>query len=188
MCKTAGLKKVRCLSTCALERKKGAAMRTRNWMWLAICGLVLALSSMPAMAQNGGGGGGGGGKGGRSGRGNFDPAAMQAQMMTRIKDQLGATDDEWKVLQPKVEKVMTASREARFGGMGAMFGGGRGQGGPGGGGGGAAATDRPQTAIGKAAADLRSALEDKSIGAEEIANRLKVLRDAKQKAKEEYEA
>ena len=35
---------------------------------------------------------------------------LQRALMTGIKEQLGATDDEWKVMQPKIEKVMTARR------------------------------------------------------------------------------
>src|SRR5437762_6836879 len=87
-------------------------------------------------------------QGGRNqGRGNFDPAQFRQRAMDRIKEQLGATDDEWKVIQPKVEKVMTAHRESRGGFGFGGFGGGRG--GPGGGGGGGGADQQPTTAVGK---------------------------------------
>src|SRR5690242_17995936 len=64
---------------------------------------VLCLAAAPAFGQAGGGGAGGGG--GR-GRGNFDPAQMRQRMEERLKTELGVSDDEWKALQPKVEKVM----------------------------------------------------------------------------------
>jgi len=38
-------------------------------------------------------------------RGNFDPAQFRQRMDERMKEALGATDEEWKVLQPKIEKV-----------------------------------------------------------------------------------
>src|SRR3982750_4338965 len=76
-------------------------------------------------------------------RGNFDPAQMRERFMTSIKEQLKADDDEWKVLSPKIEKLMTAQRDSRAGG------GGFGRR-PGGGGGGGGADNQPTTALGKA--------------------------------------
>jgi hypothetical protein len=118
-------------------------------------------------------------------RGNFDPAQMREQMMTRIKERMGASDDEWKVIQPKLEKVMTAQREGRSGGFGAP-GGRRGRSGDtaaGGNAGGDQANQREQSAVGKAQADLRAALDDKSTSPEEINKRLTALRDAREKAR-----
>jgi hypothetical protein len=148
---------------------------------------VVLLASMgfvnSVLAQAGGGGGGGG---------QFDPAQFRQRMMDRLKEQLGASDDEWKAIQPKVEKVMDAQRDARSGGGGFFFGGGRGgpgggRGGPGGGGGGGrggpGGTPGEQTAVGKAMADLRSALDEKSTPADEIAKRLATLRDVREKAR-----
>ena len=56
----------------------------------------------------------------RPDRGNFNPEQMRQRMMERTREQLGVTKDEdWKILQPRLEKVM----EARgFGGMGRMMG------------------------------------------------------------------
>src|SRR5436190_17070221 len=83
----------------------------------------------------------GGRRGGRGG--NFDPAQARQMMMDRLKEQLGASDDEWKVLQPKVEKVMDSRRDAQTGGGGLGFlGGGGGRGGAGGAGGADAAGGR----------------------------------------------
>jgi hypothetical protein len=124
--------------------------------------------------------------GNRGNRGNFDPAAMRAQYMARIKEQLGANDDEWKVLEPKVTKVMDASRAARssngFGG-----GGGRTRG-PGGGNPGGTGTPTPaptteQSPVSKASADLRAVVENKSAAASEYTEKLAAYRAAREKAK-----
>jgi hypothetical protein len=54
---------------------------------------------------------------------------MQQRMMERMKEQMGATDDEWKVIEPRLSKVMSLNRQSAGRFMGAM---GRrgGQGGP----------------------------------------------------------
>ncbi|HXE55185.1 MAG TPA: hypothetical protein VN541_19335, partial [Tepidisphaeraceae bacterium] len=52
-----------------------------------------------------------------------DFAQMRQQMEQHLKDLLGASDNEWKVLQPKIEKVRQAQRSAGQGGpMGFFFG------------------------------------------------------------------
>jgi hypothetical protein len=99
-------------------------MRLQNWLMAAGAGAALCFSSNNALAQDGGGGGGGGGGfGGGRQRGNFDPAQMQQRMMERYKEVLEVNnDDEWNALQPMVQKVMDARRDA-MGGMGrGMFG------------------------------------------------------------------
>jgi hypothetical protein len=116
-------------------------------------------------------------------RGNFDPAQFRERRLTQIKEQLGATDEEWKVLSPKIEKVMIA----QFAG----FGGGRGgRGGPGGGGngGGNNADNQPQTPVAKASADLRATLENKDAPADDIKAKLAALRDAREKVKADLQA
>jgi len=126
----------------------------------------------------------------QQGRGNFDPAQARAQMEARMKEQLGVSDDEWKVLQPKVEKVMTAQRDAQAGGFGGRGGGGGRRGGGAGGGGGAAggADAQPQSAVAKARADLATVLQDQNASAQEINAKLTALRDARAKAKATLEA
>ena len=114
-----------------------------------------------------------------------DPAEMRARMEARIKEQLGVNDDEWKVLQPKVEKVMTAQRSAATGGGFGGFGGGRRGGGGGGGGGGG---DQPQSEVAKARADLRTTLENQNASADEINQKLTALRNARSKAKGDLES
>jgi hypothetical protein len=93
----------------------------------AVCGmaaaLVLGASNAFAQNDNGGNGGGNGGGGFGGGRGNFDPAQFQQRIMDNIKDQLGFTNDtDWSAVQPLVQKVMDAQRDARGAGMGRMFG------------------------------------------------------------------
>lgn len=103
-------------------------------------------------------------------------AEFRQRMEQRLKEQLGVNDDEWKVLQPKIEKVSEA-RRAQFSGFGGGFGGRRGGG-----------DERPQTPVAKAQADLRSALENKDTPAAEITRRLTALREAREKARQDLAA
>jgi peptidoglycan hydrolase CwlO-like protein len=115
---------------------------------------------------------------------------FQEQFEARLKEQLGTTDDEWKVLSPKIEKVMTARRNS--GGFGGFGLGGGGRGGPGGGGnrggGGGAADDANASPVQKASRELRTALENKDTPAEEITKKLTALREAREKARAELAA
>src|SRR5512135_160616 len=55
------------------------------------------------------------------GRGNFDPEQFRQRMMERYREQLGIkNDDEWKVIETRITKVMEAQRDARSMGMGMM--------------------------------------------------------------------
>jgi hypothetical protein len=151
--------------------------------------LVMAGTAGAAMAQNQPGGQrqrgqGQNGQPGQPGqgrqRGNFDPAAARERMLNGIKERLGATDEEWKVLQPKIEKVMASQRDGRTGG----FGGGRGgRGGDRGGNTNANAAPAEQSAVAKASADLRAALDDKTTSPEEITKRLTAYREAREKSR-----
>lgn len=120
---------------------------------------------------------------GGPGGGNFDPEQMRARMMDRYKEQMGVTDDEWKVLQPKLEKVIAAQRDSRssggFGGFGGGPGGGRG------GRGSDSSSTTPQSAVSKATSELRTAVEDKNSSADVISKKLVAVREARVKAKEE---
>ena len=63
----------------------------------------------------------GGSRGGFGGRGNFDPAQFQQRMMERYKEMLEvSSDDEWKAIEPRIQKVMDLRRES-FSGMGRGF-------------------------------------------------------------------
>jgi hypothetical protein len=86
--------------------------------------MCLGTSQLAAQPNDGGKKGSNGNRdGGRGGRGDFDPARMQQFMMDRYKEVLEVTsDDEWKAIQPRVQKVMELRRES-FSGMGrGMFG------------------------------------------------------------------
>ncbi len=66
-------------------------------------------------------------------RANFDPAQMRQRMMDRYKETLGVTnDDEWKIVEERIQKVMDAQRDSRGGGGMGMMGGRRGGAAPGG--------------------------------------------------------
>jgi hypothetical protein len=86
-----------------------------RWMWMAGVAALLALGGNKALAQ---------------GRGNFDPEQMRQRMLERFKERLEVkSDDEWKIISERIEKVMTAQRETRMGGFGGFGGGRRGGGG-----------------------------------------------------------
>jgi len=60
------------------------------------------------------------------GRGNWDPAQMRQERINRFKDQLSITnDDEWKVVEAAIGKVMDADRDVMANSMALMFGAGR---------------------------------------------------------------
>jgi hypothetical protein len=56
------------------------------------------------------------------GRGNFDPAQFQQRMMENIREEMGVTNnEEWVVIQARVQKVMDARRDVAPGGFGRMM-------------------------------------------------------------------
>jgi hypothetical protein len=119
---------------------------------------------------------------------------FRQQMSDRMKQDLGATDEEWKVLQPRIEKVQTLSRQTRGGGMGSLFGGRRG-GGPGGDKregdkreGDRPTSDQPQSEVEKKVEALQKVLENKDAKPEEIKVSLAALREARAKARLDLEA
>ena len=93
-------------------------MKTFNQLSVVACAaFVMFLSANPVAAQQG------------QGRGNFDPAEFRQRMMDNFRERLEIKgDDEWKAIQPLIEKVTEARREVGFGGGGG-FGFGRGGGG-----------------------------------------------------------
>jgi hypothetical protein len=156
-----------------------------------IASMAVAFISAGAMAQdqvNGGGNQGGnqsGNNGGNRGNRNWDPAAMQQRMLDTVKEQMKAPDDEWKVIEPKLLKVMAAQRDARAGG-------GFGRGGPGGGGGGNRGNDQqpqqPQTELAKASRELRDLLAQENASPDQISAKLTAFRAARTKAEAELKA
>ena len=110
-------------------------------------------------------------------RRRWDPAQMRARMLERMKEVLACGDEEWTVLQPRLEKVMTLSREARSGSsMRVLFSRRRRQ---------ESSESQPQSAVAKAAGDLGKTLENKEAKPEEIKAKLTALREAREKAKQD---
>lgn len=156
-------------------------MSNKRSMWTTLAAMLLCLTFAGfASAQDNGGappaGGGPGGPGGNAdngggGRRRFDPQQMMQYRMNQIKEDLGASDDEWNALQPKVQKVM----ELQFASMRGRFG--RGRGGPGGpppGG----DDEQNQNPVQKAMSDLRAAV-NANASADDLSKKLQALRDAR---------
>jgi hypothetical protein len=135
-------------------------------LWIVALGMGLFASPLTSLAQERQGGG-------------FDLARFQEERLNRTKEQLGASDEDWQVLKPKIEKVW-AAQMATFAGR---FGG-RGRGGDRG----ADRGDRPTTPTATAARELRDALENKETPPDQIVAKLAALREARSKAKAELEA
>lgn len=180
-------------------------MSRKNLVMLAVIGVVLASVVLPlafaeeARPQRGQGRQQGGTRGGQPGAmrgpGGFD---FQARMNEMFKEELGATDGEWKVIEPRLTKVTTLQRDSSRGGMGMMGmmmgrmrgnrGGQQGQPGqqrperqrPG-----QPAGDREQTEVQKATEALSEVLEKKDAPADEVNAKLLVLRKAREKSKQD---
>lgn len=129
------------------------------------------------------GGFGGAGQGGF----NFDPAAMQERMVEMMKDRIGATDEEWTVIKPRLSEVMKLSQSGRMmGRMGRM---GR-RGGRGGRGGAEATTETPEITdpVQKASAELQETMDKEAPTSAEIKAKLAALRGAREKNKQKLVA
>mgnify|MGYP005848572847 CR=1 FL=1 len=114
-------------------------------------------------------------------RRNWDPAQFRQRMMDGLKEQLKASDEEWAVLQPKVDAVMTAQREARgsmMGRGGAMGWGNRDRNRDGE----ARAEEPPANELETASRELRTALQDENAAGADIAAKLTAYREARTKA------
>ena len=94
----------------------------KHWLVLAGVAAVMSLGTSQLVAQPNGGPGGG--------RGPFDPAQFRQRMMDNVKEALEVTsDDEWKVLEPRVQKIMDARMQMGGPGMGRLMMGRRNRGG-----------------------------------------------------------
>lgn len=134
-----------------------------NLAWF-VPALALCLFAMPVAAQNQPGGGG------------FDPAQMRQRMMDRMKEMLGASDDEMQAIAPKLEKVMQLQRDSNGGGMRMLFGrrGGDQQ----------QQQQQPQSAVQQKAKELQDAVEANAPAAD-IKAKMQALRDARAAARQE---
>lgn len=115
-------------------------------------------------------------QGQRGQRGGFDRAAMQERMAEMMKERMGATDEEWTVIKPRLEEVMKLSQNA--GGMRGMFGRGRGRDGQ-------PNTEAPTEPVQIAIDDLQKTLDKEAPTAAEIKAKLAALRGAREKNKQE---
>lgn len=92
--------------------------RAKLWMALALAGVVCLCWSGKAIAQDKPAPGNEGDR--RGGRTRMTPEEMRQRMeqwrkraSDMMRERLGATEDEWKVLQPRIEKVQTLQRQSR---------------------------------------------------------------------------
>ncbi len=143
---------------------------------LLFCGLLVPAGLQAGQAP--------GGPGGRPGRRQFSPEEMRRRMeefrrrmSERLRERLGASEDEWKVIAPLIEKVRQAQGELRFGGGAFRFMRGRPGRGPQG-----RPPREPQTEVGKAVQNLRQILDKEDAKPKEIKAALERLRQARKKA------
>jgi len=125
-------------------------------------------------------------------QGRMNREEMQKRMLERMKEDLQVTDKEWTVIEPRLTKVWTLSRQTRMGDMRFSGRGARGQDGNRDGNRGQRSgegqtdqTAREQTPMEKIAEALRTALEDKTTKPDEIKEKLTALREAREKARQE---
>lgn len=149
-------------------------MRQEKWSKLMCMALACAFLSVAAVqaedAPPARPGGGGGGR-------NFDPAKMRENMQNRIKEEMGATDEEWKALQPKIEDLQKA-QELNRGNMRALFRR------PGGNGGNTPPADEgTKTEIQKKTEALKALVDAKDSDPKAIQEALKGLREEREKNK-----
>ena len=123
---------------------------------------------------------------GQTGQARRDRAGRMEQfrqrMQERMREQLGANEQEWKVLQPRIEKIQQLQRDTRGGFRGRVARGGRrgGEAQPP-----AAAAEREQSEVQKKTEALRSLLDDEAAGAGAIKAALDALRKAREKAQKD---
>jgi len=113
-------------------------------------------------------------------RGGFDRAAMQERMMEMMKERLGATDEEWTVIEPRLQEVMELSQNTGGRGRGMMGMMGRGRGNRGG----QQAAEESTDPIQVAAQELQETLDKEAPTSAEIKAKLAALRGAREKNKQ----
>lgn len=111
--------------------------KMNQWLTAVVAAAAICLGTSSVLAQNSGnnnnkdsnGNNNNNNGGSRRNRGNFDPSQFRQQMMDNLKERLDITDDaEWKIIEPKIQKIMDLRREM-MSGMGRGMFGGRGRGG-----------------------------------------------------------
>jgi hypothetical protein len=114
--------------------------------------------------------------------GQWDPETMKKrfeefrkQMSQQMQKDMGATDEEWKVLEPKIQKLTELGMKTRGGAMGSRFfrigmGG---------------ADNEKPTAVETASDDLKKVLADKNATPDQVKKALTTYRDARDKSKQD---
>ena len=138
--------------------------------------LALLLGSA-AFAQEGPAGNRGGQRGGERGQ-RMDPEQMRQRMAERMREQLQISEEDWQVLQPRIDAVTNAQRDLRVGGGAFGAGGGRRGGGE---------AQQPQSAVARASQQLREALSNENATEQEINQSLEAYRAARKAAEEALE-
>jgi Spy/CpxP family protein refolding chaperone len=141
--------------------------------------------AQPAQARvvKGNAPGGGGGPGGAQISGGAGGMMQhRKELLEALQEQLGATDEEWKSLSQKIEKVLDARQKTNTGaGMGwTSRNGGKPSFQP--------STSSPDTPTGKAMREVRDVVPNKDTPKEQVAKKLASLRAAKEKAKADLDA
>ena len=130
-------------------------------------------------------------------RGGFDPAQIRQRMMERIKERLAVKNDaEWKIIEPRLQKLMELNQQVLMGrvqgmlGMFGMFGGGFG--GPGGDNDGVqtrsargSGPNNTMTGLDKAMAQLRTTLANQSSSTDDFKKALTAVREARTKMQQD---
>ena len=163
----------------------GKSKKLQMLLAIALCCVLAASVVIAAEDRPARGGRQGFGPGGPGGRGGFDREAMQTRMLEMMKERLGASDEEWKVIQPRLSEVMTLQQSTRFGDMRRMFGR---RGRRNGDGGDQQATEATTDPVEKASQELQETLDKDAPSSTEIQNKLLALRGAKEQAKQKLVA
>jgi hypothetical protein len=112
---------------------------------------------------------------------------FRQRFSAQMKEMMGATDEEWQVLQPKIERLQQLQQASSAGRGAFMMFAGRGGGGFGGGGGGGGRdggqSDANTSPVQQKATDLQASINNKEAKPEELKVKLAALREARQKAK-----
>jgi len=122
-----------------------------------------------------------------------NPEVTRERMMQRMQQQLGGSDAEWQIIQPRLVKVVELSRRANRRGPGVLPGRAGGRRNPDRRSPGARAAgrrarsdaDRTPSAVEKTATELRDLLNDANATSEQIEAKLTALRRTRQDAQEE---
>lgn len=114
-------------------------------------------------------------------RQQFDPAQMRQRALQRLQATLNVSDDEWQLLQPRIEEVMRLSFEQAGGSGLRTMAGGRGRNG----GAAGSSTGRSPGPAAQSAQELATVLRDESAQPADIKDKLTAYRAAREESREE---